>query len=109
MSVSAINRLDDIAPKILNRDGGNPIVLVCEHASNYIPESFSRLGLKEDGVSYTLKRHAIKNGFLNVMIEIRNDLIVTADQCEAMASKFSTWLTPALKNIDLPQAQGAAG
>lgn len=34
----------------------------------------------EDGVTHTLKLHALPNGLLNVMIEIRNDLIETREQ-----------------------------
>jgi predicted N-formylglutamate amidohydrolase len=29
----------------------------------------------EDGVTHTLRLHALPNGLLNVMIEVRNDLI----------------------------------
>ena len=29
-----------------------------------------------DGVTHTLKLHGLENGFKNVMIEVRNDLIV---------------------------------
>ena len=31
--------------EVLNPDGSSDIVLICEHASNYIPESFNSLGL----------------------------------------------------------------
>lgn len=31
--------------RITNRDGRSPVVLVCDHASNYIPEEFGALGL----------------------------------------------------------------
>jgi predicted N-formylglutamate amidohydrolase len=38
-----------------------------------------------DGVTHTLRTHAIPRGWPNVMIEIRNDLIATPDQQRAMA------------------------
>lgn len=37
------------AVQVLNRHGGSPFVLLCDHASNFIPPSFGALGLpKED-------------------------------------------------------------
>lgn len=38
---------------IVNAQGKSPIVLVCEHASNHIPDSFASLGLK----AADLQRH----------------------------------------------------
>ncbi len=38
---------------IINAEGRSPIVLICEHASNFIPDSFASLGLKESD----LQRH----------------------------------------------------
>ena len=39
---------DDPPPvTILNLAGVSPFVLVCEHASNFIPERYGRLGLPE--------------------------------------------------------------
>jgi len=41
----------------------------------------------EDGVTHTLRRHALPRGLPNVMLEIRNDLIATpADQDRAAAA-----------------------
>lgn len=57
----------------------------------------------EHGVTHTLKEHAIKDGHLNVMIEIRNDLIRTAAQQQAMAVTLSGWITDACTQL------GAAG
>jgi predicted N-formylglutamate amidohydrolase len=31
----------------INKDGASPFVLVCEHASNFIPAALNRLGLTE--------------------------------------------------------------
>ncbi len=53
-----------------------------------------------DGVTHTLKRHALPRGLLNVMIEIRNDLIATPAQCAQMAETIATWLDAALQNFD---------
>jgi predicted N-formylglutamate amidohydrolase len=49
----------------------------------------------EDGVTHTLKEHAIPNGHMNVMLEIRNDLIQTDDQQQAMADTVAAWLVDA--------------
>lgn len=49
----------------------------------------------EDGVTHTLKEHAIPAGLPNVMLEIRNDLIATASQQEAVAAMIAHWLVDA--------------
>lgn len=49
----------------------------------------------EHGVTHTLKEHAIKDGYLNVMLEIRNDLVETAEQQDQMAAVISRWLVDA--------------
>ncbi|WP_262386705.1 hypothetical protein ROLI_031450 [Roseobacter fucihabitans] len=46
----------------------------------------------EDGVTHTLKEHGIKRGLLNVMLELRNDLIATQDAQRAMAEMLTPWL-----------------
>lgn len=52
----------------------------------------------EDGVTHTLKEHALTYGHLNVMIEIRNDLIATKADQTAMAAMLAPWITAALAN-----------
>tara|TARA_R100001440_G_scaffold8937_5_gene16848 strand:+ start:29483 stop:30274 length:792 start_codon:yes stop_codon:yes gene_type:complete len=52
-----------------------------------------------DGVTHTLLRHGIENAFMNVMIEIRNDLITSEHQQQAMAVMLSGWLTHALNEV----------
>lgn len=46
----------------------------------------------EHGVTHTLKEHALGAGHLNVMLEIRNDLIETTEQQDAMAGNITNWL-----------------
>jgi predicted N-formylglutamate amidohydrolase len=53
----------------------------------------------EHGVTHTLTEHAIPNGHLNVMLEIRNDLIETQDQQNTMAQMISVWLVDACNQI----------
>ena len=48
-----------------------------------------------DGVTHTLRRHAIPRGWPNVMIEIRNDLIETPAQQLAMAGHLVSLLKAA--------------
>lgn len=50
----------------------------------------------EDGVTHTLKLHGIENGLLNVMIEIRNDLIAAPADQHAMADMLAGLLAAAL-------------
>ncbi len=49
----------------------------------------------ENGVTHTLKEHAVKHGHMNVMLEIRNDLIETAEQQKDMAATLAAWITEA--------------
>ncbi|SNR75730.1 N-formylglutamate amidohydrolase [Puniceibacterium sediminis] len=53
----------------------------------------------EDRVTHTLREHALPGGHLNVMIEIRNDLIATEAQQNTMAAMMSAWLAAALAQI----------
>lgn len=55
-----------------------------------------------DGVTHTLKEHAIKAGHLNVMLEIRNDLIETPQQQDAMSACLANWLSGALAALKVP-------
>ncbi|MCG7494074.1 N-formylglutamate amidohydrolase [Thalassobius sp. Cn5-15] len=61
----------------------------------------------EHGVTHTLKKHALPRGIHNVMIEVRNDLIATADQQAAMATMMDIWLRTAMVACDIPQEGGA--
>jgi predicted N-formylglutamate amidohydrolase len=61
----------------------------------------------EDGVTHSLQIHGIANGLPNVMIEVRNDLLQTAEQIETIGSELCAMITPALVHLGL-QTQGAA-
>ena len=50
-----------------------------------------------DGVTHTLREHAVSRGLLNVMIEIRNDLIDTPQAAARMAAVLCTIIPDALK------------
>lgn len=56
----------------------------------------------EDGVTHTLREHAIKDGHLNVMLEIRNDLIKTEEQQVAMADMLAGWIESACAYLKAP-------
>lgn len=58
----------------------------------------------EHGVTHTLKEHAIAHGHLNVMLEIRNDLIQTKAEQHAMGAMIAAWVAQAFAKIN---AQGA--
>lgn len=57
----------------------------------------------KDGVTHTLKEHALPEKRPNVMIEIRNDLIATAQAQKDMARNLSAWLTDAIATMDAVQ------
>jgi len=59
-----------------------------------------------DGVTHTLKVHGVDNGFKNVMLEIRNDLIVTEEQCETMAKMLYSLTGEALQHCGVDIRQG---
>lgn len=54
----------------------------------------------EDGVTYTLQHHGLENGLLNVMIEVRNDLIKTEAQQDEMARLLTEMVQSALTGLD---------
>lgn len=54
----------------------------------------------QDGVTHTLQRHALSGNHLNLMIEIRNDLISTTTEQNAMGELFAKWITAASRQID---------
>jgi predicted N-formylglutamate amidohydrolase len=56
----------------------------------------------EDGVTHTLKLHGVGNGVLNVMIEIRNDLISDSEQCRTMAEMLRGLLFEAHRSCVSP-------
>lgn len=53
----------------------------------------------EDGVTHTLRTHGLKDGLLNVMLEIRNDLIATEHAQRAMAEALCGLLAAALSSL----------
>ncbi len=53
----------------------------------------------EDGVTHTLKLHALPNGLLNVMIEVRNDLIATTEQQKSVGKMLAELVADALPLI----------
>ncbi|MEO1918389.1 MAG: N-formylglutamate amidohydrolase [Paracoccaceae bacterium] len=62
----------------------------------------------QDGVTHTLQVHALKNGALNVMVEIRNDFITTEEDQVTVANELAQMIVGALKNLGVP-AKNAEG
>jgi len=58
----------------------------------------------EDGVTHSLREYALPAGLPNVMLEIRNDLIATPAQQEAMAEMLAHWIAEALAALDIDTA-----
>ncbi|UWR21151.1 N-formylglutamate amidohydrolase [Sulfitobacter sp. S190] len=50
----------------------------------------------QDGVTHTLRTHALPHGHRNVMIEVRNDLLLDAAAQGKMAQTLSGWIKAAL-------------
>ncbi|SIO21936.1 Predicted N-formylglutamate amidohydrolase [Rhodovulum sp. ES.010] len=59
----------------------------------------------EHGVTHTLRRHGVERGRLNVMLEIRNDLVADAEAEAAMGRMLAEWVAAA--RADLGQGAGA--
>lgn len=57
-----------------------------------------------DGVAHTLDAQAVPNGLLNVMIEIRNDLIRTPEQQQAISAQLAPWISRTLSGFQERQA-----
>jgi predicted N-formylglutamate amidohydrolase len=60
------------------------------------------IGLNEpyaptDGVYYTIDRHATAQNMLNLLIEVRNDLLRTAHDIEMWAQRLARWISNALE------------
>lgn len=50
----------------------------------------------EDGVTHSLKKHAQSRGLLNVMLEVRNDLLADPESTAKIAGELTSALTAAL-------------
>ena len=61
-----------------------------------------------DGVTYTLAEHAVPRQLLNVMIEIRNDLIADPASQQTMANWLGGVLNSALENLGASAKSGEA-
>jgi len=61
-----------------------------------------------DGVTFTLKKHGIANDFLNVMVEVRNDLITNDEECEKIADLLAQLVNRALETLNA-SSLGEAG
>ncbi|QRM41807.1 N-formylglutamate amidohydrolase (plasmid) [Rhizobium rhizogenes] len=59
-----------------------------------------------DGVTHTLIEHGIANGIPNVMIEVRNDLLATADHQASVAAYLSTLIERASSTVKTGQTVG---
>lgn len=64
-----------------------------------------------DEVTHTLKHHAVPHQYLNVMIEIKNDLIASPTSQKSMAKYLHRWITQAIEQlteIETSEAPGVA-
>jgi len=75
-----LTRSDLIAPRVVERN------------SPYGPA---------DGVTHSLKIHGVEHRLMNVMIEVRNDLLETEEMQNAIADELLGLLAPSLKELGL--------
>lgn len=61
-----------------------------------------------DGVTHTLATHGVQRGLLNAMIEIRNDLIASADDQRVLATRLSRCAAKALESVGASSEPSAA-
>lgn len=59
----------------------------------------------EDGVTHSLKRHAVTRGLLNVMIEVRNDLLADPAAAENVFALLSRNLSRALAETGVAEKE----
>lgn len=62
----------------------------------------------QDGVAHSLEIHALPRGILNVMLEIRNDLVATTEQQLHVAQTVETLLLSALAELSHTSIQDTA-
>lgn len=55
-----------------------------------------------DGVAHTLMLHGTENGLVNAMIEVRNDLLETPEQQEAIAEMLAALVRDSLSELNEP-------
>ncbi len=60
-----------------------------------------------DGVDHTIKMHGQNNGLLNVMIEVRNDLLVDSAGVARAANTLASMIKLALADLAPPHSEGA--
>lgn len=53
----------------------------------------------QDGVTHTIRMHGVENGLLNVMIEVRNDLVNSYDDCALIANVLESLISGALDRL----------
>ncbi len=53
-----------------------------------------------DNTTYTLSLHGVKNGLLNAMIEVKNDLLTTADKRQKMALLLAKTISDTADKFD---------
>lgn len=63
----------------------------------------------EDGVTHTLVQHALPRGMPNLMVEVRNDLLVGAAAVDGIASQLAAMLRDATGSIGMPLGEGETG
>ncbi|KIN63375.1 putative N-formylglutamate amidohydrolase [Sulfitobacter noctilucicola] len=54
----------------------------------------------EDGVTHTLKEHGLRNMRPNVMIEVRNDLLLDQQSQQQIALELSGWVAAAVAQLE---------
>lgn len=60
-----------------------------------------------DGVTHTIRLHGVENDLLNVMVEVRNDLVTNSEDCASIAVVLETLILGSLDQITKDQTTKA--
>ncbi len=95
------NRLRSVEIGVLHDADRRLADVLLASAADYFAQNVQRNAPygPEDGVTHTLMAHALPHGHLNVMLEVRNDLLADAPAIITMASAMSAWVTDALDQL----------
>ncbi len=82
------------------------VLALCDEYVAYIVRRNDPYG-PEDGVTHSLNLHAGSRGLLNVMVEVRNDLVATKDGLAKVSTFLNEILIQALKDCGaIPNTEG---
>ncbi len=117
--IRALVTIHSFAPVFANQVRDVEIGIIHDRDRRLADEMLSALGCglqlqvrrnqpyaQEDGVTHTLRHHGVDNDLLNVMVEIKNDLLLSAPQQNRIATILAGALQQALQRLGIDIEQG---